>query len=227
LEDAVPPKHVLLTFDDAYDDLYEHLLPLVIQHHLTPVLFLVVDRIGQTNLWDQANGLRSRNLLTLSQIREMQKYGVLFGSHSLSHPSLPSVSDKQLRRETLDSRLRLEDLLGTEILSFAYPYGDLDQRVRSAAANAGYKVAFTTLAGPNWWNDSLCQRRADINEYTSLSDFSRSLRNGERLAQSISAALRTCEESLPFSALRHFAHAVRISGRRLYLRTSMEAERRR
>jgi peptidoglycan/xylan/chitin deacetylase (PgdA/CDA1 family) len=227
LDDAVSPKHVLLTFDDAYDDLYENLLPLVIEHQLTPVLFLVADRIGQSNLWDQSNGLRARNLLTLDQIREMQKYGVLFGSHTLSHPSLPSVSDNQLQRETIDSRLKLEDLLGTEVISFAYPYGDVDQRVRSAAASAGYKVAFTTLPGPNWWNDPFSQRRADINEYTSLSDFSLSLRNGETLAQSISSALRTCEENLPSSALRHLARALRTSGRRLYLGTPAEAEKRR
>jgi hypothetical protein len=203
------------------------LLPLVIEHQLTPVLFLVADRIGQSNLWDQSNGLRARNLLTLDQIREMQKYGVLFGSHTLSHPSLPSVSDNQLQRETIDSRLKLEDLLGTEVISFAYPYGDVDQRVRSAAASAGYKVAFTTLPGPNWWNDPFSQRRADINEYTSLSDFSLSLRNGETLAQSISSALRTCEENLPSSALRHLARALRTSGRRLYLGTPAEAEKRR
>jgi peptidoglycan/xylan/chitin deacetylase (PgdA/CDA1 family) len=226
LQNAVLPRHVLLTFDDAYDDLYEHLLPLVIEHHLTPVIFVVADRIGQTNLWDQASGLRSRNLLNLSQLREMQRYGVLFGSHTLSHAALPTTSDQQLLRETRDSRLKLQDLLGSEILSFAYPYGEVDQRVRSAVVAAGYKVAFTTLPGPNWWNDPFSQRRADINEYTSSGDFSFSLRRGQRRAQSISSTLRTLEQSLPTSALRSLAHGMRLFARRLYLGASGEPDRR-
>jgi hypothetical protein len=58
-KDDLPENRVLLTFDDGYDDLYEHLLPLVIEHHYTPVIFLVADRIGESNVWDQANGLRA------------------------------------------------------------------------------------------------------------------------------------------------------------------------
>jgi GT2 family glycosyltransferase/peptidoglycan/xylan/chitin deacetylase (PgdA/CDA1 family) len=226
LEHEVPAKHVLLTFDDAYDDLFENLLPLVIEHHLRPVVYLVADRIGGSNLWDQANGLRTRNLLTLSQIREMQKYGVEFGSHSLTHPWLPDVSDEQLNRETRDSRHQLEDLLGTEILSFAYPYGGIDQRVRSAVVAAGYKAAFTTLPGANWWNDPFSQRRADINENTSALNFSLSLHNGQGLALSVSSALRSLEQNLPTRPLRALARRLRMSGRSIYRQVSQEARSR-
>jgi peptidoglycan/xylan/chitin deacetylase (PgdA/CDA1 family) len=176
--DTIHPKHVLLTFDDAYEDLYEELLPLVIEYRYTPLIFLVVDRIGASNVWDQERGLRVRDLLTLEQIREMQKYGVEFGSHSLTHASLPGVSDAQLRREVGDSKHRLEDLLGAEVISFAYPYGEVDRRVRSAVSDAGYKLAFTAIPGVNWWNDPLCQRRAEVNDTTGLLDFMCELRYG-------------------------------------------------
>ena len=178
LANAVSAKHVLLTFDDGYDDLYRELLPLIVRFGFTPLIFLVADGIGASNVWDQKPGLRARNLLTLEQIREMQKHGVEFGSHSLTHPRLTEVSDAHLRREVGDSKHRLEDLLGVEVVSFAYPYGGVDGRVRAAVADAGYRLAFTIEPGVNWWNDPLCQRRAEVNDGTGVADFLFKLRYG-------------------------------------------------
>ncbi len=214
LEDDLTRKHVLLTFDDGYDDLYDHFLPLGIEHHLTAIIFLVVDHVGGSNIFDQKTGLRARKLLTWSQIREMQKCGIEFGSHTLSHPYLPEVSDEQLRREVRDSKHRLEDALGTEVTSFAYPYGGVDRRVRSAVAEAGYKLAFTTLPGVNWWNDPLTQRRADVNENTSLLDFTFQLRTGYGFTQTFSERLRSLERDLPSSLLRATARTMRNFGHR-------------
>jgi O-antigen/teichoic acid export membrane protein/GT2 family glycosyltransferase/peptidoglycan/xylan/chitin deacetylase (PgdA/CDA1 family) len=212
LRDDLPRKRVLLTFDDGYDDLFTHLLPLVIEHRLTPVIFLVADRIGASNFWDQRSGLRARNLLTWPQIREMQKHGIEFGSHTLTHPFLREVSDEQLRCEVVESKRRLEDALGLEVASFAYPYGGVDRRVRAAVAEAGYKVAFTTLPGPNWWNDPLCQRRAEINDRTTLLDFAFQLRTAYGFTQSISERLGSLERDLPIRALRNTAGALRSFG---------------
>lgn len=222
LRDEVPDKHVLLTFDDGYDDLYEHLLPLVIEHHYKPLIFLVAGRIGQSNLWDQSSGLRSRNLLTLEQIREMQRYGADFGSHTMTHPWLPDVSDEQLYREVRDSKHRLEDLLGVEMASFAYPYGGVDMRVRSAVAVAGYKAAFTIQPGLNWWNDPLTQRRADVNDYTALVDFLFQLRSGQTARELLGEQLRSLEQTLPSSTLRSAVRGVRGLGHAAWNRLSRQ-----
>jgi GT2 family glycosyltransferase/peptidoglycan/xylan/chitin deacetylase (PgdA/CDA1 family) len=222
LRNEIADNQVLLTFDDAYDDLYEELLPLVIERRYTPVIFLVADRIGYSNVWDQADGLRARNLLSLAQIREMQKYGVEFGSHTLSHPWLPKVSHAQLQSEVADSKHRLEDLLGVEITSFAYPYGGVDQRVRSAVANAGYKLAFTIANGANWWNDPLCQRRADINSFTSMLDFAAKLKNGRGISDSLSARMRNLQQNVPTRGLRGLVRGLRAAGRNARQVTSAE-----
>ena len=205
-------SHVLLTFDDGYDDLYDELLPLAIEHRYTPVIYLVVDRIGASNVWDQENGLRARNLLTLAQIREMQKHGFEFGSHTLTHPWLPDLPDAQVRCEVSDSKSRLEDMLGVEVASFAYPFGGVDRRVRAAVADAGYKLAFTTLPGLNWWNDPLCQRRAEVNDDMSTLDFIFKLRTGLGFVPSISARLRSLENDLPTESLRGIIRGVRGLG---------------
>lgn len=222
IQDCVPDKHVLLTFDDGYDDLYEHLLPLVLQYRYKPLIFLVADRIGQSNMWDQTSGLRLRKLLTLSQIREMQSFGVDFGSHTMTHPWLPDVSDAQLHREVLDSKSRLEDMLGVEITSFAYPYGGVDMRVRSAVAAAGYKAAFTIRSGVNWWNDPLCQRRADVNDYTSLMGFLSEIRYGCTPRELLLSQLQSLERNVPTRSLRKAARGVRTLGHAVFDRVSRQ-----
>lgn len=226
LANELPPQHVLLTFDDAYDDLYENLMPLIQEHGYRPVIYVVADQIGGNNVWDQPAGLRARRLLTLEQIRDMQRCGAEFGSHSLSHPWLPAISDEQLRREIFDSKHRLEDLLGTEIQSFAYPYGGVDRRVRSFVAQAGYKLAFTTQPGLNWWNDPLCQRRAEVNDWTSVSQFSMKLRNGRTWVESVAARMREMEHELPTRTLRTLARGGRRLGHRAFRALSREGRSR-
>lgn len=190
LTDAIPAKRILLTFDDGCDDLYTELLPVVVEHHYTPVVFVVADLIGGTNLWDQAKGLRARKLLTLEQIREMRRYGVEFGSHSATHPLLTQLSDIQLRREVSDSRQKLEDLLGVEVACFAYPYGDVDDRVHAAVAEAGYQLAFTADPGTNLQSDPLLQRRAEVNDATGVADFLFKLHYGQGVRMTLGALRR-------------------------------------
>ncbi len=141
-------------------------------------------------MWDQAKGLRARKLLTLEQIREMQKCGIEFGSHSATHPLLTQLSDVQLRREVSDSRQRLEDLLGTEVVCFAYPYGGFDERVRVAVAEAGYRLAFTADPGANLQNDALLQRRAEVNDATGVAEFLFKLRYGQGVRMTAGAFRR-------------------------------------
>ncbi|HWH59010.1 MAG TPA: polysaccharide deacetylase family protein [Terriglobales bacterium] len=206
---------VLLTFDDAYDDLYSELFPVVIDRGYTPLIFVVVGQIGGSNTWDRARGLRPRNLLSANQIKEMQRYGVEFGSHTLTHPDLIRLGHRELIRELRDSKDRLENLLGVEVNAFAYPYGAVDRRVRSYVAEAGYKLAFTTAAGPNRWNDPLCQNRAEVNDLMNLIDFSSVISTGWTVRQNIGDRLRMLEQHLPGSTLRASMRLMRTIARAL------------
>ncbi len=190
-------KRVLLTFDDGYDDLYTELLPATIEYGLKPLVFLVADRTGETNVWDHERGLRRRSLLTLQQIREMQRHGVEFGSHTLTHPWLPDLSDDALRREVGDSKRRLEDMLGTEVTAFAYPFGGIDLRVRTAVEEAGYRLGFTLRSDLNWWNDPLCLNRADARECDTFLDFALQLRTGHTVRRWVVTRIHALETGLP------------------------------
>ena len=182
---AVPERNVLLTFDDAYDDLYTGLMLQIARQKLCPLVFVVVDRIGQTNVWDENQAVRKRQLLTVDQMREMQRAGVVFGSHSLTHPILTSRSDAELRREVGESKQKLENLLGAPVDWFAYPYGDVDRRVRSAVAVAGYRAAVTTNGGFNRWQDPLALNRMEIDDRDWLLDFALKLATGRNYRRGI------------------------------------------
>jgi peptidoglycan/xylan/chitin deacetylase (PgdA/CDA1 family)/GT2 family glycosyltransferase len=173
-----PDRNVLLTFDDAYDDLCTELMPELVRRKLRPLVFVVVDCIGKTNLWDANQPVRSRKTLTLEQMREMQRAGVTFGSHSLTHPPLTALTDCDLRCEVRDSKAKLEDLLGMPVEWFGYPYGDADRRVRAAVAEAGYKAAVTTNGGLNRWQDPLALNRLEVSDEDSLMDFALKVATG-------------------------------------------------
>jgi peptidoglycan/xylan/chitin deacetylase (PgdA/CDA1 family) len=191
LAGANAAKRALLTFDDGCGDLYTELLPIVVERGYTPLIFLVADFVGGTNMWDQAWGLRARKLLTVEQIREMQIHGVEFGSHSATHCLLTGASDTRLRSEVSDSKHRLEDSLGVEVISFAYPYGGVDDRVRAAVAEAGYRLAFTAEPGTNLKDDLLRQRRAEVNDTTGVADFLFKLRYGQAVRVTLGALRRS------------------------------------
>jgi peptidoglycan/xylan/chitin deacetylase (PgdA/CDA1 family) len=67
-----------------------------------------------------------------------------FGSHTLTHPWLPSLNAEQQSHEICDSRERCRALTGKMPRSFAYPFGAADARSEALAERAGYECACTT-----------------------------------------------------------------------------------
>ena len=67
-----------------------------------------------------------------------------FGSHALTHSSLPSLSSSAKAREILESRIRVEALAGARPTCFAYPFGDADSECESLVEEAGFDCACVT-----------------------------------------------------------------------------------
>jgi len=131
-----------LTFDDGYRDFYTTAFPILQRHGAFATVFLVVDRLGQTNRWDDGYGLPPVPLMDDRQVRELDAAGIEFGSHTLSHPRLTQLSAAEQAREVIDSRVALEALLGHAVPYFCYPHMDCDEAVRTLARRAGYQAAF-------------------------------------------------------------------------------------
>ena len=136
-----------VTFDDGYLSVYEHAYPALAARNMTATVYVVADSIGGINAWDRKAGDYEEPMMSAAQVREMSDAGFEIGSHTLTHPHLTDLNDDQLKQEIVDSKHNLEDIVGKEVISFSYPYGDCDSRVISAVMDAGYKNAVSTKLG--------------------------------------------------------------------------------
>ena len=81
-------------------------------------------------------------------LRALAERGVEVGGHTISHPHLPRLGDAELERELRESKERLESELARPCRYLAYPYGEWDARVATAAESAGYEAAFALATRP-------------------------------------------------------------------------------
>jgi peptidoglycan/xylan/chitin deacetylase (PgdA/CDA1 family) len=82
-------------------------------------------------------------------IRAALAKGIDIGAHSMTHRSLPRLTDTELEHEIVTSRQILYRQTGVSPAFFAYPYGHADSRVPPILRSAGYRGAFTLRAGLN------------------------------------------------------------------------------
>ena len=127
-----------LTFDDGYTNVLETALPVLRQHGFGATAYIISDRLGGTNEWDEGPVWQ---LMTGGQVRELAAAGIEIGSHAATHMRLAGASPAQLTAEISESRISLGALLGTEIRGFAFPYGSMDAASRQAVRDAGYEYA--------------------------------------------------------------------------------------
>ncbi len=144
----LPRRPIILTFDDGYADNYTNAWPLLRQHRMTAVIFLVADPNVTTNRWDAAAGEPQVPLLGADQIREMMDYGIEFGSHTLSHARLTDLEPDRMAEELEGSRRVLGERLGRPVLSLCYPYGAVNAAVKEATQAAGYWFGVASDSGP-------------------------------------------------------------------------------
>ncbi len=138
-----------LTFDDGFCNVVENALPVLRARALRAIQFIVAEQIGDTDAWDRAIGEPPLPLMDDAQIRDWLAAGQEIGSHTLTHPHLPTLPLAQARAEIFDSKKQLEDRFGVAIRHFCYPYGDYNEAVRDLVGEAGYETAPTVRFGTN------------------------------------------------------------------------------
>lgn len=88
-------------------------------------------------------------VMTEAELGELTAGGLIsIGAHTVTHPSLPSLSTEDQRAEIEGSKQRLEALLGQPIRRLAYPFGDYDERSMKIAEDLGFDCAVSVEAGP-------------------------------------------------------------------------------
>jgi peptidoglycan/xylan/chitin deacetylase (PgdA/CDA1 family) len=167
----LPDRPVLITFDDGYEGVHRHALPVLAKHGFASTLFVSTGWLR--GAYDTGAGLDA--MLDWDQVRELAGAGCEIGGHSHTHPELDQLDDDRLREELMRCREIVTDELGAEPTSFAYPYGYSSRRVRQAVRAAGYAQALAVgnaLAhrsqGPFALRRVTVRRSTDAAEFTQL-----------------------------------------------------------
>jgi len=170
-------RPLAITFDDGYDCLYHEAFPVLQEFGFPAIVFVVSGRIGGVNDWELHHTMVFESMLTRPHIVEMARAGIEIGSHGMAHEHLLRLSDGKLRAALRDSKAALEDLTGRRVTALSYPFGEHDERVRAAAAEAGYTSGYSTQRGVNRaGTDPFLLKRINVRRYAYLPLFSRKLR---------------------------------------------------
>lgn len=194
----LPEKPILLTFDDAYSDIFEHAMPVLEEYGFKATVFVVTSLIGAMDEWNELLGSKSVfKLANDSQIQSWSRRNVEFGSHTQKHRDLTKLTNDSLLEE-LDGSIRaLEGLLGSRPTPFAYPFGLSNSRIEELVRTR-FCAAFSTLPGLNTLSsDRFRLRRIMVHPLASLAEFASSVQSGRqrfslrgRLSRKVKRCLR-------------------------------------
>ena len=146
---TLPPRSVVLTFDDGYASVADVAWPLLRERGWPAVLYACSGYLSGTGRfpWDAGD---AAPLLTAAALRDLHADGMEVGSHTVTHRWLPHLDAGEVRAEVTDSKAALEDLLGAPVPSFSYPMGGWNDAVVGAVRDAGYDTAVTVDRGRSW-----------------------------------------------------------------------------
>jgi len=133
---VLPKKPVALTFDDGYRDFFTDAYPVLKKYHVKGTAYVV------PGFFDQPNYMLTSQIKILAKDQNIE-----LGAHTMHHVYLKDMSAIFAEREILQSKYRLEDLIHKPVVSFAYPYGAIDNQAIELVRKAGFSSAVSTIGG--------------------------------------------------------------------------------
>ncbi len=181
----MPPRPVIVTFDDGYMDNYLQAFPILKRYKVPATFFIPVGFIGTQRItwWDlkafkRKNGRwpkKGPRFMGWKEIEEMAAWGMEFGSHTVSHISLAKAPDVMIKDELSASKSEMEHRLGRKVMAFAYPYGEWNERAVELVREAGFSFAVTLEHGLNRFEECrmnpLVLRRIAVERQDSFDSF--------------------------------------------------------
>ncbi len=135
-----------ITLDDGYLNNFEHALPVLRALGFSATAFIVSGRVGGMNVWDEPVGAPQVPLMDVTQMRAWLHAGMDIGAHTRHHVNLPKCNTETAQEEILGAKQDLERMLGIEVRSFCYPYGEHRAEHAAMARSAGYKWATSIVS---------------------------------------------------------------------------------
>lgn len=150
----MPRRPLLVTFDDGFADFLRASDELA-SRNLPSTLYATTGALVGRGGTDPALALPPADMLSWSQVQTLPERRVEVGAHTHTHPQLDVLPPGDAADEIRRSKLLLEDALGREVRSFAYPHGFHSASVCRMVRDAGYSSAGAVMDALSSENDRL------------------------------------------------------------------------
>jgi peptidoglycan/xylan/chitin deacetylase (PgdA/CDA1 family) len=171
---------LVLTFDDGFQDFATHAFPILQEYGFTATVFLPTGHIA-----DERRQFKNRDCLTWTEVRELHRAGVTFGSHTVTHRQLKFLKASEVEQEVRCSKETIEDQLGHPVDSFSYPFAfpetdrAFKRKLKVLLAAQGYRNGVSTIIGTyGAGHDHFFQPRLPVNSWDDLRLFRAKLEGG-------------------------------------------------
>lgn len=132
----LPEKSVLITFDDGYRDFYTDVFPILKKYSVKATVYMIAGYVDY------------KNNMTEKQLKEIAASGLVdIGAHTVHHVGLKHMLPQEVEKEVTGSKKILEELIGSPVVSFAYPNGEYDDAAITVVKQAGFTTAVGTKPG--------------------------------------------------------------------------------
>jgi peptidoglycan/xylan/chitin deacetylase (PgdA/CDA1 family) len=191
-----------LTFDDGYQDVVDHALPVLVDLGFRATIFVPTGAIDGTHAFSWYE--RPPPLLDWATIADLDRDSTIdFGAHTITHANLLGLDDTAAEREIAGSKEVLESRLGHLVAAFCYPAGLYGGRERDLVRASGYEVAVGAEPGSNGPDsDRLGLRRIGVGPRDRLLDFRAKIGGGHDTEPPLRSVYRALRFGHPRSSSR-------------------------
>jgi len=162
----IPPKPIVISFDDGYRGDYTDAMPILREHGWVGNLNLQLGAVADGELTEQ-------------MIKSMLGAGWELDSHTVHHLDVTTLSGAALREEIAGSRAIIQKRFGVPANFFCYPAGRFNARAVNEVRRAGYLGATTTMPGLASRAELYKLRRIRMDQSDGVSDLARKLGGGK------------------------------------------------
>jgi len=139
-------RYCSVTFDDGFTSVLENALPAMAKRNIPATIFVPSACLGQQPPWlDDVHSDRKNVVLTEAQLNSLDKKLVSIGSHGRTHHNLLQSNTDEAKKEIIQSKKELENIMNTPIEAISFPHGDFNQTHIDMAIRAGYKHSYSIL----------------------------------------------------------------------------------
>ena len=137
-------KYIVLTFDDGCEMFYDVTYPVLDEFDFPATIYPVAGYLGRRATWGNLKN-PDLNILSKRKLVELHRYGVEIGAHTMDHVKLTQVGRDIAVRQVKESKETLEQIIGDNIGSFAYPHGKYNSETIEYIKTAGFTNALTCI----------------------------------------------------------------------------------